>query len=406
MPFRLCLTLLTYVAAAFDPTAWLDGACGRPRGRGVIVVATRFMQGQGQFPALVGARLEQILTVTIPSMAAQTDRCFFWVVATDPALPAEPRKRLEAALAIMPHARLVDSTEPITIGAPRIAQLLAKRAFGPGPWRGVKELTVVTLDADDALHAAYVRYLNDWRLAAPQLTPERNYAYACASRAMKWSGSVDGRHGFSNENHDGEKSGHKGCLNSGLAMAQRVAPGGFFDTCEPRPCHFKHPELREKVPVEVVVVKRGGRPITSSPVLRVRSITSTGGRGGGKIHGRNATRSGAQQVDAAHLKAAFGVDGAALEKLTTYLKAHEADVAREMLSHRNATGCSDVYMGSCARDRAGKESEIPNFKASYLGQFPLVSADFWTSDHLSERSRSMDAFSGTHARGTLMLKRT
>ena len=371
MPFRLCLTLLTYVAAAFDPTAWLDGACGRPRGRGVIVVATRFMQGQGQFPALVGARLEQILTVTIPSMAAQTDRCFFWVVATDPALPAEPRKRLEAALAIMPHARLVDSTEPITIGAPRIAQLLAKRAFGPGPWRGVKEFTVVTLDADDALHAAYVRYLNDWRLAAPQLTPERNYAYACASRAMKWSGSVDGRHGFSNENHDGEKSGHKGCLNSGLAMAQRVAPGGFFDTCEPRPCHFKHPELREKVPVEVVVVKRGGRPITSSPVLRVRSITSTGGRGGGKIHGRNATRSGAQQVDAAHLKAAFGVDGAALEKLTTYLKAHEADVAREMLGHRNATGCSDVYMGSCARD------ETLAWARSVLGELPAFDATAW-----------------------------
>ena len=56
--------------------------------------------------------------------------------------------------------------------------------------------------------------------------------------------------------------------------------------------------------------------------------------------------------------------------------------------------------------RAGQESEIPNFKASYLGRFPLVSADFWTSDHLSERSRSMYAFSGTRARGTLMLKRT
>ena len=32
--------------------------------------------------------------------------------------------------------------------------------------------------------------------------------------------------------------------------------------------------------------------------------------------------------------------------------------------------------------RAGKESEIPNFKGSDLGRFPLVSADFWTSDHL------------------------
>ena len=54
---------------------------------------------------------------------------------------------------------------------------------------------------------------------------------------------------------------------------------------------------------------------------------------------------------------------------------------------------------------AGKESEIPNFKGSDLGHFPLVSADFWTSDHLSERPRSVDAFSGTHARGTLTLKR-
>ena len=58
-----------------------------------------------------------------------------------------------------------------------------------------------------------------------------------------------------------------------------------------------------------------------------------------------------------------------------------------------------------ATRRAGKESEIPNFKGSDLGRFPLVSADFWTSDHLSERSRSVDAFSGTRARGTLTLKR-
>ena len=62
----------------------------------------------------------------------------------------------------------------------------------------------------------------------------------------------------------------------------------------------------------------------------------------------------------------------------------------------------DAHKADC---RAGKESEIPNFKGSYLGRFPLVSADFWTSDHLSERSRSMDAFPGTRARGTLTLKR-
>ena len=56
-------------------------------------------------------------------------------------------------------------------------------------------------------------------------------------------------------------------------------------------------------------------------------------------------------------------------------------------------------------NRAAKESEIPNFKGSYLDRFPLVSTDFWTSDHLSERSRSVDVFSGTRARGTPTLKR-
>ena len=55
--------------------------------------------------------------------------------------------------------------------------------------------------------------------------------------------------------------------------------------------------------------------------------------------------------------------------------------------------------------RAGKESELPNFKGSDLGRFLLVSADFWTSDHLSERSRSVDACFPKRARGTRTLER-
>ena len=62
------------------------------------------------------------------------------------------------------------------------------------------------------------------------------------------------------------------------------------------------------------------------------------------------------------------------------------------------------YLG-IALGRAAQESEIPNFKGSDLGHFPLVLANSWTSDHLSERSRSVDAVSVTRARGTLTLKR-
>ena len=50
------------------------------------------------------------------------------------------------------------------------------------------------------------------------------------------------------------------------------------------------------------------------------------------------------------------------------------------------------YCYDLVNRRAAQESEIPNFKGSYLGRVPLVSADFWTSDHLSERPRSVDAF--------------
>ena len=73
---------------------------------------------------------------------------------------------------------------------------------------------------------------------------------------------------------------------------------------------------------------------------------------------------------------------------------------------RRAGGSGGASAGTVTETWAGKECEIPNFGGSYLGRFPLVSANFWTSDHLSERSRRVDAFPGTIARGTLVLKRS
>ena len=61
--------------------------------------------------------------------------------------------------------------------------------------------------------------------------------------------------------------------------------------------------------------------------------------------------------------------------------------------------------GGAVRAGAAQESDMPDFKGSRLGRFPLVSADIWTGDHLSERPRSVGACSGTRARGTLALKR-
>jgi len=84
----------------------------------------------------------------------------------------------------------------------------------------------------------------------------------------------------------------------------------------------------------------------------------------------------------------------------------------DALGRADAAGVVDGRARARAREvlalalgGAAQESDMPNFKGSDLGRVPLVSADFWTSDRLSERSRSVDAFSGTRARGTLTLKR-
>ena len=91
--------------------------------------------------------------------------------------------------------------------------------------------------------------------------------------------------------------------------------------------------------------------------------------------------------------------------LICFINAAAAGMARLVARPVAKIPDADLLFARRVACGAGQESEIPNFKGSFLGRFPLVSADFWTSDHLSERSRSVDVFLVTRARGTLTLKR-
>ena len=124
-------------------------------------------------------------------------------------------------------------------------------------------------------------------------------------------------------------------------------------------------------------------------------------------------------VAAADLAAAVSPDDAAATALAAAVAAAEpaflagvrfdlrvAHPHRSLKSLFDAcAGAKDPAPDAGALDRAGKGCAIPNFKGSFLGRFLLISADFWTSDHLSERSRSADVFYGPRARGTPTLKR-
>jgi len=81
------------------------------------------------------------------------------------------------------------------------------------------------------------------------------------------------------------------------------------------------------------------------------------------------------------------------------------EVRRDTAAALAALSMNSDNLSMMARAGTLRGSKIPDFRGASLGRFPLVLADFWTSDHLSERSRSVDAFSGTRARGTLTLKR-
>ena len=91
----------------------------------------------------------------------------------------------------------------------------------------------------------------------------------------------------------------------------------------------------------------------------------------------------------------------------TYGIAHSMPLA-EYLRDVMLTGEQPYDLSNeCDPLRSGqrKGAKVANFKGSYLGRFPLASADVSTSDHLSERSRSMSVVSRPRARGTAKLKR-
>ena len=142
-------------------------------------------------------------------------------------------------------------------------------------------------------------------------------------------------------------------------------------------------------------------------LLRVRPVVGAAAEAVGAKLDRETAKLWAKAVDASLF--AFDAADVALGYAIRERDAREV-VARSVAADDLLKVAVDEYLQllrflDVVAPRAAQESEIPNFKGSDLGHFPLVSADFWTSDHLSERSRSVDMFSVTRARETLTLKR-
>ena len=85
----------------------------------------------------------------------------------------------------------------------------------------------------------------------------------------------------------------------------------------------------------------------------------------------------------------------------------EAQERRDEVADGEAQeGPAEDHARGIGRDLGEKRvRQFQLFKTSYLDRFPLDLAHFWTSDHLSGRTQSMDAFLSDIASRTPTLKR-
>ena len=116
------------------------------------------------------------------------------------------------------------------------------------------------------------------------------------------------------------------------------------------------------------VASRGGTVVAASAVWTARCPESSGGAfdGGGGVP---------LSVEFRHGSAASGL-----------LPGHAS--LRDGARMGDAEVLAARAVDRSLRPRSGQHTG--DFKGSYLGRFPLGLAEFWTSDHLSEWSRSMD----------------
>ena len=109
------------------------------------------------------------------------------------------------------------------------------------------------------------------------------------------------------------------------------------------------------------------------------------------------------------LRGVYGADSAtAALAAAAACDARSREAAAALPAHASGPRWHDLRLALSddaldARAGAGRERELP--KGADLGRVPLVSADFWTSDHVLERSRRVPACSGTHTHSTLASKR-
>ena len=169
-----------------------------PAGDNILhIVKTRFMQHQPDLVELGLARLRLFETFTLPSMEAQSDRSFLWLIQTDPALHESIKAPF---LQTIRNSSVSDRI--VVLGQNTNAGSFHGTHHFDGSkdvWHGSvsrfrnavlavkeKQLAVMetTLDADDALPKDFMQYIHTE--GREQLRDRKDWMYWCSHYHLEW----------------------------------------------------------------------------------------------------------------------------------------------------------------------------------------------------------------------------
>ena len=175
------------------------------------IIHTRFMQEQADLKYLGRARLLLFQTFCFPTMVAQTNQQFLWIIQTDPHLSSDLLQELIQLLQPYDHFFLVASNRNFLIhpqqpgswrdGAEGIDLLQSKIYTGNTTLltqalalRNERPVLETRLDADDGLHRLFVEFIQQVALKRFHSTHHHSHdghttpkwLYWCSRRHLEW----------------------------------------------------------------------------------------------------------------------------------------------------------------------------------------------------------------------------
>lgn len=200
--------------------------------QGTHLVITTFCYGQGGFLDLIAARLLLFKRICLPTMLAQTNQNYLWMIYVDDTLASEVLAELKELIGERSNIRLVDRsagkvgskvTSPQSMSLEK--QMLRARMEYFEPTKQNAMVLTTRLDADDGLHFNAIDEIHTaagkW-FASSKKNPDAKLGFLCWVQGVAWQPSSSAEQGaFVVDEQLDSASKENACLSPGFTMVSK-----------------------------------------------------------------------------------------------------------------------------------------------------------------------------------------